>query len=60
MLSLWEINMDLRRKIANRDLPEIVDVDVNLSEGFVAKARLWLPPGADISGQTKYPMLVYV
>jgi hypothetical protein len=60
LLSLWEMNMDLRRKIADRDLPEILDVDVNLSEGLVAKARLWLPPGADTSGRTKYPMLVYV
>lgn len=60
LLALWEINQNLRQKIAGRDLPEIVNVDVDVPDGFVAKARLWLPPGADTSGQTKYPMLVYV
>lgn len=60
LLALWEINENLRQRIEGRDLPEIVNVDVNVPEGFVAKARLLLPPGADTSGQTKYPMLVYV
>jgi dipeptidyl-peptidase-4 len=60
LIQLWEINENLRMKIAGRDLPEILDVDVSVSEGFVAKARLWLPPGADTSGRTKYPMLIYV
>ncbi|PSN56673.1 Venom dipeptidyl peptidase 4 [Blattella germanica] len=27
---------------------------------ITAQARLWLPPGIDTSGATKYPMLVYV
>jgi hypothetical protein len=60
LLALWEINENLRRRIEGRDLPEILNVDVNVSEGFLAKARLCLPPGADKSGHTKYPMLVYV
>jgi len=59
-LLLWENNENLRQKIEGRDLPEIVDTEVDVPDGFRAKARLWLPPGADTSGQTKYPMLVYV
>lgn len=59
-LVVWEINESLRQKIEGRDLPKILDTEVVVAEGFVAKARLWLPPGADTSGVTKYPMLVYV
>jgi len=59
-LVVWEINESLRQKIEGRDLPQILDTEVDVAEGFVAKARLWLPPGADTSGVTKYPMLVYV
>lgn len=57
---LWEINENLRQKIEGRDLPVIVNAEVDVPDGFRAKARLWLPPGADTSGLTKYPMLVYV
>lgn len=59
-LVVWETNESLRQKIEGRDLPEILDTEVDVPEGFRAKARLWLPPGADTSGVTKYPMLVYV
>jgi dipeptidyl-peptidase-4 len=59
-LEVWENNENLRQKIEGRDLPQIIDTDVVVDEGFMAKARLWLPPGADTSGLTKYPMLVYV
>jgi len=59
-LVVWEINESLRQKIEGRDLPKILDTEVVVAEGFTAKARLWLPPGADTSGVTKYPMLVYV
>lgn len=59
-LVVWEINESLRQKIEGRDLPEILNTEVDVPEGFQAKARLWLPPGADTSGATKYPMLVYV
>ncbi|KDR23986.1 hypothetical protein L798_07923, partial [Zootermopsis nevadensis] len=59
-LAIWEINEDLRQKIEGRDLPQIQNTEINVPGGFQAKARLWLPPGADTSGRTKYPMLVYV
>ena len=51
---------ELRDKLRERDLPEIVDTDVEVGGGLMAKARLWLPPGIDRSGNTKYPMLVFV
>lgn len=59
-LVVWENNESLREKIAGRDLPGILDTEMDIAEGFQAKVRLWLPPGADTSGETKYPMLVYV
>jgi len=59
-LVVWENNENLRQKIEGRDLPQILDTEVVVADGLVAKARLWLPPGADTSGLTKYPMLVYV
>ncbi|KAJ9585651.1 hypothetical protein L9F63_002551, partial [Diploptera punctata] len=57
---MWENNQALRTKLLERDLPETVDTDVQVESGYTAKARLWLPPGMDKSGATKYPMLVYV
>ena len=51
---------ELRTKLQERDLPEIVDIESEVEYGLRARGRLWLPPGIDKSGNTKYPMLVYV
>lgn len=40
--------------------PLIKRFTVPVPGGFEAQVRLLIPPGADLTGTTKYPMLVYV
>lgn len=57
---LWEDNAEIRAQLSKKLRPVIVDVDVELESGFVAKARLYVPPNIDDSGFVKYPAVVQV
>ncbi|KAK3915564.1 Venom dipeptidyl peptidase 4 [Frankliniella fusca] len=59
-LRMWEDNADLRARLATRLRPDFYDDWVPVEGGFRAKVRLYLPPGMDKSGATKYPLLVFV
>ncbi|KAJ8679458.1 hypothetical protein QAD02_015245, partial [Eretmocerus hayati] len=59
-LHVWESNEVVAEIIADRARPIIKRVAVPISGGFQAQVKLHLPPNADLSGNTKYPMLIYV
>ena len=47
--------------MANKSEPLVKRFTVPVADGkFQAQVRLLLPPGADLSGAIKYPMLLYV
>ncbi|CAG7819153.1 unnamed protein product [Allacma fusca] len=54
----WVDNSELKGKLQLIDLPIIQDYSIPLASGFVAKARLWIPP--NYQKGKKYPMLVDV
>lgn len=56
----WDNNDDMKEILSDKTTPQIVHLIVPLSHGFDAKVKLQIPPGADLSGAVKYPMLVYV
>lgn len=56
----WDKNEDVQHLLTGVSTPTIQHLTVELSHGFSAKVKLQLPPGADLSGRIKYPMLVYV
>lgn len=56
----WERNDAMRKALAKKALPTRMRTTAPLPGGFQAEIMLWLPPGADLSGNTKYPMLVDV
>lgn len=56
----WERNEAIRQGLANKALPVKTRMTVPLPDNFTAQVMLWLPPDADLSGSTKYPMLVDV
>lgn len=60
LLSVWEDNDVVTDIIAEKSQPIVYRYKVPVPGGFNAQVRLLIPPGADLSGATKYPMLVYV
>lgn len=56
----WDTNEEMHAMILEKATPKIEHLMVPLGHGFDAKVKLQLPPGADLSGAVKYPMLVYV
>ncbi|EZA55971.1 Venom dipeptidyl peptidase [Ooceraea biroi] len=46
--------------IAEKSQPIVHRYKIPVTGGFSAQVRLLIPPGADLSGAIKYPMLVYV
>ncbi|KYQ46972.1 hypothetical protein ALC60_14014, partial [Trachymyrmex zeteki] len=60
LLSVWEDNSVVSDIIVERSQPIVHRYEVPVPGGFNAQVRLLIPPGADMSGATKYPMLVYV
>lgn len=56
----WEDNDALKESLKNVSTPQIKYLQLPLKSGFEAAVRLQLPPNADLSGNTKYPMLVDV
>ncbi|XP_067002151.2 venom dipeptidyl peptidase 4 [Anabrus simplex] len=60
LLHTWENNTAPRQTLKEYVLPVIKDIQVEMSDGFTAQVRLWLPPDLDQNGTSKYPMVVYV
>ena len=56
----WEGNKAVAELIAEKSRPIVKRFTVPVPGGFEAQVKLHLPPDADMSGKTKYPMLVYV
>lgn len=56
----WEGNKAIAELIAEKSRPIVKRFTVPVPGGFDAQVKLLLPPNADLSGRTKYPMLVYV
>ncbi|XP_055621786.1 venom dipeptidyl peptidase 4 isoform X2 [Toxorhynchites rutilus septentrionalis] len=55
-----ETNAELRDRLQGKVLPEVQYHEIDLGNGFTSMVMLLVPPGADLSGKTKYPMLVDV
>lgn len=60
MLFVWEANKGVADLIAEKSQPIVHRYKLPVSNDFNAQVRLLIPPGADLSGATKYPMLVQV
>ncbi|XP_011864447.1 PREDICTED: venom dipeptidyl peptidase 4 [Vollenhovia emeryi] len=60
LLSVWEDNSVVTDIIMEKSQPIVHRYKVSVPGGFNAQVRLLIPPGADLSGAAKYPMLVYV
>lgn len=60
LLSVWEGNHAVTEMIAEKSQPIVYRYKIPVAGGFHAQVRLLIPPGAELSGATKYPMLVYV
>ncbi|OAD59161.1 Venom dipeptidyl peptidase 4 [Eufriesea mexicana] len=59
-LLAWENNDAVSEIIAEKSQPVVHRYKVDVSGGFKARVRLLIPPNADLSGVTKYPMLIFV
>ncbi|KAJ8921034.1 hypothetical protein NQ315_015830 [Exocentrus adspersus] len=56
----WHGNEDLATLMSAKLTPTIQKLSFEVADGFKANVMLRLPPNADTSGNTKYPMLVNV
>ncbi|KAK4880660.1 hypothetical protein RN001_008806 [Aquatica leii] len=56
----WENNANLRMSLSKKLRPIRKSLQVPLSSGFVAHARLLLPPDLDENAGVKYPMIVNI
>ncbi|XP_043476742.1 venom dipeptidyl peptidase 4 isoform X2 [Leptopilina heterotoma] len=56
----WEDNRAVAEILSVKAQPIVKRLKVPVPGGFEAQVQLMIPPGVDISGSTKYPMLVYV
>lgn len=59
-LIIWEENRDLIDLVQERHVPITKRMTFKVDEGFTAQVMLKLPPNIDMSGKTKYPMLINV
>ncbi|CAK9800503.1 Venom dipeptidyl peptidase 4 [Anthophora quadrimaculata] len=59
-LVVWEDNEAVSEIIAEKSQPVVRRYKVPVPGGFEARVRLLIPPNADLSGTTKYPMLIFV
>ncbi|XP_054009789.1 venom dipeptidyl peptidase 4-like isoform X2 [Hylaeus anthracinus] len=59
-LAVWESNQAVAQIIAKKSQPVVQRYKVPVSSEFDARVRLLIPPNADLSGATKYPMLIFV
>ncbi|XP_057327710.1 venom dipeptidyl peptidase 4-like isoform X2 [Microplitis mediator] len=56
----WEDNKLLATVVGEKSLPLVKRFTVPIQDGFEAQVRLLIPPGADLTGATKYPLLIFV
>ncbi|XP_049815158.1 venom dipeptidyl peptidase 4-like [Schistocerca nitens] len=54
------LNLDLRRSLSLKQLPQRLDDWVDVGDGMRAQVRMWLPPGLDPEGSEKRPAIVDV
>ncbi|XP_043250210.1 venom dipeptidyl peptidase 4-like isoform X2 [Colletes gigas] len=59
-LVTWESNEAVSEIIAEKLQPVVHRYNVPIPGGFKARVRLLIPPNADLTGATKYPMLIFV
>lgn len=59
-LLAWESNEAVSEIIKEKLRPLVHRYKVPVPGGFNARVRLLIPPNADLSGDTKYPMLIFV
>ncbi|XP_076624535.1 venom dipeptidyl peptidase 4 isoform X2 [Colletes latitarsis] len=59
-LVTWESNEAVSEIIAEKSQPVVHRYNVPIPGGFKARVRLLIPPNADLTGATKYPMLIFV
>ncbi|XP_012141097.2 venom dipeptidyl peptidase 4 isoform X2 [Megachile rotundata] len=59
-LLVWESNEAVSGIIEERLQPIVRRLKVPVQGGFEARVRLLIPPNADLTGATKYPMLIFV
>lgn len=59
-LLTWENNNHIQANIDGIALPRTKRLTYKVADGFTAHAMLLLPPNMDMSGDTKYPMIVDV
>ncbi|KAF7998266.1 hypothetical protein HCN44_009664 [Aphidius gifuensis] len=59
-LLTWESNSRVANVIKEKSRPIVKRFTVRVPGDFDAQVRLLIPPGADLTGAKKYPMLVYV
>lgn len=55
-----ESNTELVKLLEKKALPTVQYHEIDLGNGFTSKVMLLVPPGADLSGKVKYPILVDV
>ncbi|EAT37053.1 AAEL010912-PA [Aedes aegypti] len=55
-----ETNTELRERLEGKSLPTVQYHEIDLDNGFTSKVMLLVPPGIDLNGKTKYPLLVDV
>uniref|UniRef100_A0AAG5DHZ4 Venom dipeptidyl peptidase 4 n=1 Tax=Anopheles atroparvus TaxID=41427 RepID=A0AAG5DHZ4_ANOAO len=61
LIKEWESNRHVERLLKNKSLPRVEIHDIDLENGFTAKAMLLIPPGVNTtSAAVKHPMLVDV
>lgn len=53
-------NTELVNLLGNKAMPHKLKLEFDIADGFTAKVMLRLPPNFDITGKTKYPMIVNV
>lgn len=59
-VTIWEDNEAVSELLDSKAQPIVHKYKIPVPGGFTAQVRLLIPPDADLSGATKYPMLVYV
>ena len=59
-LESWEPNKELNTYLKSKTSPQVIHHDITLDNGSVSKVIMQLPVDADLSGATKYPMLIEV
>ncbi|XP_076681327.1 venom dipeptidyl peptidase 4 isoform X3 [Andrena cerasifolii] len=59
-LLTWENNEVVSEIISERAQPVVHRYNVPVPGPFNARVKLLIPPNADLSGATKYPMLIFV